>query len=308
VTRIRASALSAIGGCSLLLLASCSADAASEGSRLGVQPMGHDPRVLGGQTGALMPPCGLTPASRMGIPGGDSGIVIHTASCVGYAAAELELRDERGMPVEFDLVPLPGGAVLLRPRMPLPAGRYRLKIAGMEVAPVVAAEPPELPMRLGTLLAVGPPACAGNVELNIDPLVAPYLPQLKLSVSIDGGADLTWFDYGELDVVSGRANLSLPQCIEQSCVTDGAHALRVTGELAGELGTLEPVDVSVQTLCQSTTNAASASAPSSEGDGSEAMDCGVAKVGRGPVGDCALHGLWAALGLLGLRRARRSSA
>jgi hypothetical protein len=163
-------------------------------------------------------------------------------------------------------------------------------------------------MRLGTLVAVGSPGCAGNVELNVDPLLLPYLPQLKLSVSVDGGADLTWFDYGELDVTSGRANLSLPQCIEQQCLTDGAHALRVTGELAGELGTLEPVGVSVQTLCQSTVNAASAPSSDDGGGGGEEMGCGVAPVGRRPAGDCAQYGLWAALALLALRRARRSSA
>jgi hypothetical protein len=315
VTRIRASALSVLGGCSLLLLASCAMDSSEDGASAPVGVLPPHPWVQGGQTGALMPPCGLTPAALAGdsIPGGDTGIVVHTESCVGFVAAELELRDGDGNPVEFDLESLPGGAVLLRPRTPLSAGVYRVKVAGMEMESVVAEAPPALPMRLGTLQVLSAPKCGVDIALDVDPLLVPYLPQLKLSISVDGGAEQVWFDYGTLEVTDGRAQLSLPSCSAQPCLTDGVHSLFVTAELAGELGTLEPVEVSVETRCNVS---AAGSAPAGSGDGSgegdgadEGMDCGVARVhARKPAGERALQSLLAVLGLLAWRRARRSSA
>jgi hypothetical protein len=314
VLRIRASALSAISGC-LLLLAGCgSAESADGASSPSAVVPGVNPWVLGGQTGALMPACGLTPAATAGdsIPGGDSGIVIHTQACVGFAAAELELRDENGMPVAFDLESLPGGAMLLRPRAPLRPGIYHVTIAGMEMESVVAEEPPELPMQLGTLTPLGP-RCGLDVELTLDPLLPPYLPQLKLSASVDGGAERTWFDYGMLDVTGGRATLSWPSCgtQQQPCFPDGVHRLRVTGELAGELGTLAPIEVAVETRCGMPVAATSVPGSQSNADGDDGagqeMDCGVTPARRTSGGHCALLGLGLALGLLAVRRARRAS-
>jgi len=295
VPRIPAPALLAISGC-LLLLWGCASES-DGGARAAI---GVNPWVLGGQTGALTPPCGLTPAARAGdsTPGGDSGIVIHTDACVGLAVAELELRAEDGRSVPFDLETLPGGAMLLRPRDPLPAGIYRVTIAGVEMDSVVAEQPAALPMQLGTLQPLGP-SCGVDVELNVDPLLLEYLPQLKLSVSVDGGVEQTWFDYGTLDVTEGRARLSLPSCGGQRCLADGVHTLRVTAELAGELGTLAPVDVSVETRCQRVT---------SDVGFAEDTGCGVTPARRTPAGTSALVGLWVALGLLLARRARRSSA
>jgi hypothetical protein len=301
VPRILASALRAVASC-LLLVGGCSSggdDADSSGR------VGPNPWVLGGQTGALMPACGLTPAARAGdsTPGGDTGIVIHTGGCVGFAAAELELRDEDGVRVEFDLETLPGGAKLLRPRDPLEAGIYHVTIAGIEMESVVAEEPAALPMELGALRPLGP-TCGVDVELTVDPLLLPYLPQLKLSVSVDGRADQTWFDYGTLDVTGGRAVLSLPECSDpQPCLPDGEHALRVTAELAGEPGTLAPVDVTVETRCQT----AAADTAASDRDAASA-DCGVTQTPRTSAGKSALLGLGIAVVLLAVRRARRSSA
>lgn len=301
VSRIRAAALFAISG-GLLLLGGCGS-ASGDNDSQGLA--GPNPWVWGGQTGALIPPCGLTPAARMGdsTPGGDSGIVIHTDSCTGFVAAELELRSENGMPVPFDVETLPGGAVLLRPRSPLMPGVYRVTIAGSEMESVVAEEPPALPMALGTFEPLGP-SCGVDVDLTVDPLLLAYLPQLKLSVSVDGGAEKTWFDYGTLDVTAGRARLSLPSCGASPCLPDGEHTLHVTGELAGELGTLAPVDVMVQTACGVSAAAASDSA---DGD-AEGTDCAVKPARRRSAGACALFGLGLAVGLLAVRRARRSSA
>jgi hypothetical protein len=277
-------------GC-LLLLAGCSANSDSANAGIGVT--GHNPWVAGGQTGALRPPCGLTPAARAGdsVPGGDFGIVIHTQACAGFAAAELELRDEAGASIPFVLEPLPGGAMLLRPQRALAAGVYRVMVAGVVMESIVAEQPEALPMQLGTLRPSAP-SCGADVELEVDALLLPYLPQLKLSVSVDGGPEQTWFDYGTLDANAGRALLSLP-CSSQPCLADGAHTLRVTAH------------VTVQTRCQ---GAASASFSADMAERERNPGCGVAPTRRTAASGRGLLALELALGLLAVRRARRSSA
>lgn len=300
----RTSRLHAFGRLALLLLplgiAGCSSDGELSGNLGGWRPW-----VEGGQTGALIPPCGLTPAAAAGdsIPGGRSGIVLHTDSCAGLAVAELELHDEDGMMVSFDVERLPGGAVLLRPRSPLMAGVYRLSGAGLELEPVVAVEPSEVPARLGQLVPEAT-SCGADFALTLDPLVLEYLPQLKLSVSVDGGEPETWFDYGTLEVEDGRAELSLSECFP-SCLDAGSHSLRVTAELAGETGTLEPLDVAFQTFCRPDGNAAGAS----EAHADPAACGAVLPWRRPPSGGGALLGmLLAAAALLVVRRARRPSS
>jgi hypothetical protein len=280
---------------SLLGLASCSADG---GDGAAGAPVSWRPWVEGGQTGALTPPCGLTPAAAAGdsIPGGSGGIVLHTNACVGFVAASLELHDEDGMMVSFDIERLPGDAVLLRPRSPLMAGVYRLTGPGLQMAPVVAVEPAELPTRLGELEAEGT-SCGANFELTLDPLVLEYLPQLKLSVSVDGAAPQTWFDYGELKVEDDRAELSLSECFP-GCLYDGSHSVRVTAELAGEDSTLEPIELTVQSECPVY-------------DGNDAGACGAANTrGRSSGGGGLMWGLLVAVlvVVIGVRRVRRSSA
>jgi hypothetical protein len=164
-------------------------------------------------------------------------------------------------------------------------------------------------MRLGTVRPLGP-ACGAHVELFADPLLLPYLPQLRLAVSADGAPERTWFDYGTLDVRDGRARLTL--CSDsQPCLSDGMHTLRLTGEIAGELGTLEPIDVTVETRCHSASTsfaAASTGGAAESAAPAEGASCGVSPVRGLPVRGCALLGLFAAAGVLAVRRGRRSSA
>jgi hypothetical protein len=279
----------------LLLLAGCGDDGAGDD---GIGNWGD--WVKGGQTGSLIPPCGLTPSAAAGdsIPGGSGGIVLHTDMCTGLAAAELKLHDEDGMMVSFEVERLPGDAILLRPASPLMAGVYRLTGAGLQMEPVVAVEPAEVPTRLGQLVPDAA-SCGANFELTLDPLVLEYLPQLKLSVSVDGGPPETWFDYGTLEVEGGRATLSLEECFP-SCLYGGSHSVRVTAELAGETATLEPIEVTLETDC-----------PQQQESQAAFPACGAAVTGGGmQSGGGALRwGLLVVLALIGLRRhARRSSA
>ncbi|HMI94260.1 MAG TPA: hypothetical protein VK509_22970 [Polyangiales bacterium] len=292
-------ALRVIGGLLLLLWGSgCSASEDADSAARGGD---WRPWVSGGQTGALTPRCGLSLAAEQGdsIPGGDSGIVIQTDSCVGLSAAELELHDEDGMMIAFDLVTLPNGAVLLKPRNPLPAGVYSLTIAGKPMTPVIAMEPAVLPMRLGTL-EPGAPQCGVNLELTLDPLVLEYLPQLKLSVSVDGGLAETWFDYGDLQVNDGRAQLSFDDDFPQR-LADGEHSLRVTAELAGESGTLEPIDVIVRIECP-----AHDSGVDEDADMSAACAAAPSRRTPGMGGFGSFTALLSAVALI-VRRSRRSS-
>ena len=265
------------------------------------------PWVEGGQTGALIPECGLTRAARAGdsTPGGDTAIVIQTDSCVGLAVAELELFDQDGMMVEFDVETLPGGALLLRPRAPLPAGVYVVKVAGKEMESLVGDAPAALPSELGELERIGD-GCGASFSLRLNPALLEYLPQLKLSVAIDGGPDATWFDYGALDVVDGRAALSLSQCFP-SCLGDGTHSLRLTAELAGELGTLAPIELMFDLACGAGARAAGAAPEPEQADGGSAGGCQA--FGGQTGGECSwLLALALIAAALALRRSRQSSA
>jgi hypothetical protein len=245
------------------------------------------------------------------IPGGPEGIVLYTDGCIGFAAAELMLHDEDGMMVSFDVVPLPGGAVLLRPKSPLPAGVYDLKFAGMSAAPVIADAPADVPTKLGTLTSQGV-TCGASFSLALDPLLREYLPQLKLSVSVDGSAEQTWFDYGTLDAASGSAQLSLANCFP-TCLAAGSHTLHVVPELAGHDGTLEPIEVVFDTTCSASpaasaaaSTAAPAAAPAEEPE-KMSRACQVGTGGSGVAASVALLSTLCLFGAgLGRGRPRRS--
>lgn len=229
-----------------LLLAACSSSETSSAKRSNGGVV-NDPRVQGGQTGALG--CGPTEAALAGeaIPAGGGGIVIRTAGCDDFDAGALTLLDEGGEMVEFDVEQLDGDNLLIRPRTDLGEGTYRLGGPGTEPADVRVGEQAELPSTLGTIEPAGD-GCDPVFQLTLDPLVREYLPQLRLSARVDQGATETWFDFGALETTAGQATLALPTCLS-SCVGEGAHELEVVGELAGELGTLEPLSLAFHVDC-----------------------------------------------------------
>lgn len=247
--------------------------------------VGANPWVLGGQTGALTARCGLTPAAAAGepVPGGEGGFVVYTDGCsVGDGLPSdpllsLALLDEEGEPVAFVLEQLPGGITLVRPADTLPPGVYMLQGLGETPQRVVVGEPEPLPSELGMVTSLGP-ACGADFRITLDPLAAAYVPQLKLSAEVDGGPAFTWFDYGTLAIVDGSALSSLTECMP-SCLSEGAHRLTVTGELAGELGTLEPVEVPFEVRCSRGVSGAfsPASQASDKGDDGAAGGCAVAR-------------------------------
>ncbi|MGD8860547.1 MAG: MYXO-CTERM sorting domain-containing protein [Myxococcales bacterium] len=210
-----------------------------------------NPWVQGGQTGAL--DCGPTPAAAMGeaIPAGEGGIVLRVSGCeLGFDPTGIALTDAMGEPVEFDVERLDDDNLLIVPEMGLDEGVYNIEdmANGTEPTPVAVRREAALPMRLGTLAQIEG-GCGDQVFLlNLDPLVLEYLPNLKLSVSVDDGPTETFFDFGTLTVMDGEAMIALPECLS-TCIGAGTHQLVLTAEIAGELGTLEPVELEFQVGC-----------------------------------------------------------
>jgi hypothetical protein len=243
------------GGLLGLALAACSFDSASEDAAFVGAPPGD--YMLGGQTGSLVPDCGVAPLSAGGVavPVGDALAVVYGRGCPeDLAAQQLAVSgpDERPLPVTLEM--LESGVFLVRAAETLPAGRYELGIAGAQNAVSVASEASPLPMRLGEIAAVASPReCPDDIELalTLAPEALAHAPLLRLLLSIDGGEEQLWVDYGALrleDEESGRASLRLPRCSRGTCL-EGSHQLRVRAELAGEGLSIEPLSVRVDVPC-----------------------------------------------------------
>ncbi|MDH5671237.1 MAG: hypothetical protein OEZ06_03755 [Myxococcales bacterium] len=207
--------------------------------------------MLGGQTGALMPDCGLSPAGGEAdiLPGGGAGIVVYTDVCGVAAATEaLELRDGSGIAVDFDLERLDDGVVLLRPAMELPPGDYELTGPDGMIRQLAIADSKPLPERIGQLDQVGV-GCDIEFELQLDPSLREYVPLLKLDVRVNGGEVRTWIDYGTLpSEPGGDSVLTLPNCFPR-CLRDGVHEVTVEASLAGEEVVLPPVSAEALVDC-----------------------------------------------------------
>src|SRR6185503_4615802 len=85
---------------------------------------------LGGQTGSLVPGCGVAPLSAAGssVPAGDALAVLYAGECPEQAVAEqLSLAGLGANGVVLELVPLEGKAVfLVRADHSLASGDYQL--------------------------------------------------------------------------------------------------------------------------------------------------------------------------------------
>lgn len=275
----------------------CSSDEKSAMAYAPKRGPGFEPSVSGGQTGALMPACGLTAAAMMGepIPGGDTGIVLHVSSCgPNFDATALALEDASGAMIDFDVERLDDGVVMLRPHEELQPGLYRITGPQMFVATLTVVEPEPLPMTLGVLEQLGV-VCGADFLFTVDVGLLEYLPQLRLTVSIDAGPAETWFDYGMLRVSDGQAVLTLPDCLSRCASESGLHHIALTGELAGELGTLEPISQTFEVDCGE---------PPDMLEPEPQRGCAVSRPGGRDPPWLLLAGLGVA-GLFGLRRRRR---
>jgi hypothetical protein len=205
--------------------------------------------MLGGQTGSLVPDCGVAPLSAGGVtvPVGDALAVIYGRRCPEELAAEqLELIGPGARPVSLTLESLGNGAFLVRAAESLGAGQYELGVAGEPSTLSVAGEVSALPAGLGELTPVITPLdCPENLEfeLALSAEAMAYVPLMRWLVSVDGGDEQLWVDYGALELEgleSDRAVLRLPRCGRSSCLEGGRHGLSVRAELAAHGGAEAP--------------------------------------------------------------------
>src|SRR3954462_13516276 len=145
---------------------------------------------LGGQTGSLIPGCGLAPLSAAGnaVPAGDALGVLYTRDCPGQEQM-LALRGVSG--VALEIVPLGGGNVfLVRSDRSLSGGDYQLELGnGAGGAVHLEPETDELPEALGELRMLPSETACGDplrFELPLDQAMLSYSPLTKFEISIDG--------------------------------------------------------------------------------------------------------------------------
>ncbi len=289
-TRIGGTLLVAAG-----LLGCAANDALDNGS---IDP-GND--HLGGQTGSLIPGCGLAPLSAAGngVPAGDALGVLYTGACPGEEQ-KLALQGVSGIALE--IVPLDRSDVfLVRADQSLSAGDYQLALGNGAVSDVhVEPEAAALPLMLGELRLVPPEACADTLrfELPLKQAMLAYAPLSKFEISIDGHPPELWIDYGALPIeerADGKYGvLALPRCGANGCLVR-AHSLQLQAEIAGELQRPAPARASFDVPCAEDSTVSSTDVP------------GGCSLGT-PSSRAASAWLSAALGLLISRRRRRRSS
>jgi len=199
--------------------------------------------MFGGQTGSLVPGCGVAPLSASGqaLPASDTLAVVYTSDCPAASAQALvsvSAPDSSSVNVELEALGA-AGVYLVRTGGMLQDGNYRIEVGESAVSTLsLTPEVSPLPTRLGTPEAVeSDDSCAEFVELELtlDPAALAYVPLLRLYARVDGDFEQLLVDYGALELRAGSnlGVLRVPRCAG-SCLGRGEHALEVRGVIAGE--------------------------------------------------------------------------
>lgn len=285
----------------------------------------NDGWISGGQTGSLMPICGLTPASaERGVPEDAAGLVLVPNACVDARALDrLSLQDASGQDVAFDVVRLPNGELLVIARGGLTPGQYTLSAGGgaadagitpgddasidddagaeqIEDAGVAApaltqsVEITDAPMpeRFGSVARIYG-ECGATLELTPEASVLPYLALLSVELQIDGMRPRPLYTTGTLKLEDGYARVELPEH-ELDELASGSHELRVTVKLAGQSTPLETFLLTLSVPCSEATE--------EDSSASSGYACAAAPYAASarPAGALA-----AAMALIALRKRRR---
>jgi hypothetical protein len=321
----------AAAGLALLVSFGCGAaesdDGGSNGSPGGAGTGAPLDWRFGGQTGSLMPSCGLAPVARLqGVPA-SSAFVVYTAGCPGAPGAELALVDAQGNAVPVQTQELASGTVLVAPPAGLSPGSYTLtnlqvptdderdggddgdagldRSAGPDAgaAPaagetVVVIEPSAAPTRLGELRQTG--QCSAGLELVLDPSVVPHLHSLALDLRVAGGSPQRVVPFGAAMVSSvGAVHVAVP--LQQlPAPGNGSVIVEVQGIVAGEPFAVAPAMLAL--TCSG--GATSQPSPDAWSDHGEDGGCSVSRARPGPV-RAPLIGIGAASLAIGLYRRRR---
>lgn len=224
---------------------------------------------FGGQTGSLMPVCGLTPASTMsGVPASAPGFVLLPSQCPDARVLDaLTVRDGSGQPIPFEVESLPGGELLVVLPDGLTPGDYTIGVAqagdedgGVEPEPDAGLGPEPAFMQSVTVQDSAPQPtrfgevsrihgeCGAVLELTPDASVRPFLGSLSVELQIDAAPSRTLVLTGTLKLVGDSARIALPES-EIAALGYGEHELRVTVRLAGESAPLETFLLTLAVPC-----------------------------------------------------------
>jgi hypothetical protein len=206
---------------------------------------------LGGQTGSLIPGCGVAPLSADGqsVPVGRSLAVFYAQDCPQLAMeGRLALSGVVGDAQPLELVRLADDTYLLQSTQSLPAGDYQLQPAAGDSPLRVAQAEVEVPSLFG-VLSSPTEECPDVLRftLALEDAALALAPLARFEFRLDGGEQQLWVDYGALrierDEAGERGVLELPRCTAQSCLSPGAHHLQLSVRVAGQSRTPEPLEL-----------------------------------------------------------------
>jgi hypothetical protein len=230
--------------------------------------------MLGGQTGSLVPDCGVAPLSARGlaVPSGDAVAVLYGSGCPeAIAAARVGLTGPDARPVGLTLERLDDEAYLVRAAGSLAGGAYAFGVAGQpERSLAIDDSASELPARLGELtLANGDDCGELDFELELSAEAAAHVPLMRWFVRIDGGREQVWIEYGALEVTENdgvqRGSLRLPRCGLSGCLEEGPHELTLRAEVAGAETAPEPLVLDFDVACPTPARASEPAPEDEEG-------------------------------------------
>jgi hypothetical protein len=247
--------LGPIGGAVLALLISSSCADERQGDYGFLPPPDYE---LGGQTGSLVPGCGVAPLSAGGlsVPEGNALAILYAQDCpAGLSSEQLALQGLAE--VRLELVPLDGESVfLVRAVEGLSDGDYRLSVGAGPASELRVGAEVEPPSRFGTLQPPQEdPDCGERIrfELQLEDAALAYAPLSRFGLRIDGGDEQIWVDYGALPIESdaegSRGVLELPRCGAQGCLEAGAHRLRLSVQVAGEIRQPDAIELAFELQC-----------------------------------------------------------
>jgi hypothetical protein len=217
--------------------------------------------MLGGQTGSLIPSCGVAPLSEQGrsVPSGDAIAILYAGACPEDITSErVTLTTAGGLGVGVELEPLGiPGVYLIRTEQTLEAGDYGFSLQGEAPSTLsVSDAAPAPPRSLGPLRALPNEAtCPDSLgfELELDEAMLAYAPLLRLSIRVDGLPLQPWIDYGALELETSpdgaRSVIEVPRCGKFGCLDTGNHSLELSAELATQATAPDPVEVDFSLSC-----------------------------------------------------------
>jgi hypothetical protein len=268
----RASRLAAKVGARLFalwLLAACASE--SEDGGAAYTRGGCADWCSGGQTGSLIPVCGVTPNTMShGVPASGAGIVVLSGPCGDARLLDaLTVRDASGQPIPFSAEQLPNGEILIHPDSGLTPGSYTVSVqaggededAGLDAMPD-AGEPAQTTLwqqtvyvQASTSLPQGfgeinrdQDSCSTVLELRPEADVLPYLGLLSVDIQVDSGAARPLIVTGTMKVQNGIARVVLPLDLLAG-LPDGDHTLHIVVRLAGEAMPLETFMMTLSVPC-----------------------------------------------------------